>query len=692
MILGVARRPWGRRAALIFAGVLGPVAGLVALDRLFPPDLGRIEQRSTVVLDSEGRLLRAFPSAQDTWRLPTRPDQVAPLYLALLRTVEDRRFGWHPGVDPLAALRAAGQAVRHGRVVSGASTLPMQAARLLRPKPRTLAAKLEEAARAVQLQARLGRDGVLEAYLTLAPFGGAIEGVAAASLAWFGKEPRHLSAAEAALLVALPQSPERLRPDRFPEQARAARDRVLARAAAHGVIAPDVARAAMAEPVPTVQRALPMAAPHLAQRLAAESGRGAVIRTSVDGRLQRALEDLGRAQAARLEPGADLAILVVAHRDRRLIAHLGSADWRARQLDLTQAVRSPGSTLKPLIYAVAFDDLSLHPGTLMSDSPQRFGDWLPQNFDRDYHGLVTAREALQRSLNVPAVQVLERVGPARLVALLRQAGITPSLPGTAEPGLPLALGGLGLRLVDLAILYAALADGGRVQPIAERADQKIPAPRRLVGEAAARTVVDILDGSPAPDGIATGRAVARPRPVAFKTGTSFGFRDAWTVGSSADYTVAVWVGRPDGAPRPGELGRSAAAPLLFRVFDLLPPDRAPRPAVAQPDHSLFHRTPPLALARLGPEGEAGGAAGARPERLRILFPPDGATVEPLAEGVALSAAGGRPPYRWVANNAPLAERAAFWRPDGAGFARLVVVDATGRRAAATIRVSVPGRE
>lgn len=673
----------------ILAAVLA--AGF-ALDRLTPPDLGRLTGRSTVVVDTEGRLLRPFATAEGTWRLPTRPDQVDPLYLAMLMAVEDRRYGWHPGVDPLAVGRAVVQAMRHGRVVSGASTLTMQTARLLAPKRRTLAAKLTEAARAVQLQARLGRDGVLETYLTLAPFGGALEGVTAASLAWFGKEPRHLSPAEAALLVALPQSPERLRPDRRAEAARAARDRVLDRVAASGVIGRDVAEAAKAEPVPTAQRAMPMLAPHLAERLATAAGRGSMVRTRIDSAVQRGLENLGRAHAARLEPGTDMAVVILANRDRRLLAHLGSADWRLRQLDLSQALRSPGSALKPFIYAVAFDDLSLHPGTLMPDMPQRFGDWSPQNFDHEFHGTVTAREALQRSLNIPAVLALEKVGPARLMALLRLAGTNLAFPSNGEPGLPLALGGVGIRLTDLAMLYAALSDGGRVLPVSMLAGEPVPMPKRLVGEAAARAVIDVLEGSPAPDGIATGAGVSRARRIAFKTGTSFGFRDAWTVGSSADYTVAVWVGRPDGAPRPGEMGRSAAAPLMFRAFDMLPPDRAPRPTPSQPDHAMFHRQPPPALIRLNPAGDGGATGPSRTDPLRILFPPDGATVESVDDGIGLNAAGGRPPYRWAVNGRPLAENANFWQPDGNGFSRLVVIDSDGRRHTVNIRVVIPGRD
>lgn len=661
------------------------MAMLIA-DRVFPPDLSKLRDHSTVVLDAQGDLLRAFPAAGDVLRLPVRLDQVDPLYVAMLKAAEDRRFGLHPGIDPLAALRATIQAARHGRVVSGASTLSMQLARLLNPKPRTLAAKLTEMVRAVQLQAHLGRDGVLTAYMTLAPFGGALEGVQAASWAWFGKPPARLSPAEAALLATLPQSPERLRPDRFASAARAARDRILDRAAAAGVIDRATAQAAKADPVPVDQHPLPMHAPHLAQRLAMAAKPGSILATLVDGKLQRALERLGQAQKRHFADGADLAVVVLANKDRRVLAHLGSGDWLSRQVDLTQARRSPGSTLKPFIYAVAFDDLSLHPGTLISDMPQRFGDWRPRNFDHDFHGTVTAREALQRSLNIPAVQILEKIGPVRFAALVRLCGIDLSFPSAEDPGLPLALGGVGIRLDDLASLYAGLADDGRILPPSLLRTEAPPPPRVLVGPAAARAVIEVLEDSPSPNGIATGIGVARPRRIAFKTGTSFGFRDAWTVGVSADYTVAVWVGRADGAPRLGATGRETAAPIMFKVFDLLPPDHGPRPAPRHPGHALFQAMPPPALAHLHQDCSLPG----RPsEPLRILFPPDGAVVESLKDGVSLSAAGGDPPFQWVVDGAPLTAGAAFWLPQGNGFSHIVVVDQQGRRAEASIRVQMP---
>ncbi|MGE4278574.1 MAG: penicillin-binding protein 1C [Magnetospirillum sp.] len=669
---------------LLTIGALVLVVAAALADLLLPPDLGRLQGASVVVEDRAGRLLRPFASPDGTWRMGADPARVSPLYLSMLREMEDRRFGWHPGIDPLAMIRASVQMLARGRVVSGGSTLTMQLARLLTPKPRTLGAKLTEMARAVQLQMRLGRDGVLAGYLTLAPFGGALEGVRAASLAWFGREPDHLSPAQAALLVALPQSPERLRPDRNPVAAKAARDRVLDRAAQAGIIAADVAASAKDEALPVAMLDMPMVAPHLSSRLAAQAS-GTVVRTTIDGTLQRTAENMVETQSRFWPDNAEMAVMVVANDGRRVVVHVGSAQWRRCQIDLTRAMRSPGSTLKPFIYALAFDDLSLHPATLVVDSPRRFGTWMPRNFDQDSHGEMPVREALQRSLNVPAVQALELVGPARLATLLRQSGAELAFPPLAEPSLPLALGGVGMKLADLVMLYAGLGEDGRVRKLVTLEGQKPDSGTVLVGQAAARAVLRILEAAPAPPGVVSANVARRGRAIAFKTGTSYGFRDAWAIGVSKDYTVGVWVGRPDGVPRPGEYGLASAAPMLFQIFDQLPPESGARPMPAQPDHALYHGQPPLALARLRPPDDDGGPR-ERTQRPRLLFPLDGSEVEPIGAGIALMAQGGTPPLRWLADGRPLPLGAGFWQPEGPGFSRLTVVDSQGRQASATIRV------
>jgi penicillin-binding protein 1C len=678
-----------RRGAVLAAGLGLALPGLAALalavaDRLLPPPLERLARPSTQVLDRDGGLLRPFATEQGTWRLPVALEAVDPLYLDLLLAVEDRRFWWHPGVDPLALARAAGQAIGRGRVVSGASTLTMQVARLLEPRPRTLVAKAIEALRALQLEWRLGKRGVLEAYLALAPMGGNLEGVRAGSLAWLGREPERLSPAEAALLVALPQAPARLRPDHDPTAARRARDRVLARAVAAGRLDPAGAAAARAAAVPEARRPMPFLAPHLAEQRARAAAPGAILRTTLDGELQRAVERLARDQLDRLPAPVDLAALVVEPASGAVRALLGSGDWgdrrRAGMLDLTRAVRSPGSTLKPFVYGLAFDAGLAHPGTLVRDQPLRFEGWAPGNFDGGFDGDLSIREALQRSLNLPAVQVAERVGPLVIARRLGLAGLRLELgPAAAAPGLPLVLGGVGTRLVDLAQAYTAIARDGTA--VALRDDPAAPvAPLEpLLAPDTARAVAAILAETPRPAGIPAGA-----RRVAYKTGTSHRFRDGWAIGFDGGHLVAVWIGRADGGSCAPCNGPGGAAPLLFRILALLPE----RPLPPLPPGHPLGGPPPPALARLE----------ARPHTLaeapRIAFPVPGSTVL-LAPGepLPLRASGGRAPYRWLVDEVPLAptgrRREASWRPEEDGFAELRVVDAAGRSAAATIRIERP---
>lgn len=686
------RVAWRRALAALVPLVL---IAVLALDRALPPDLARARAVSPVVVDAGGRPLRTFASPDDTWRLATRVDQVDPLYLAMLTTVEDRRFALHAGVDPLALVRAVAQWVRHGRVVSGASTLTMQTARLLAPRSRTVAAKLIEMVRALQLEARLSKERILGLYLTLAPMGGTLEGVRAGSLAWFGKEPRHLTPAEAALLVALPRAPSRLRPDRHPAAARRARDRVLDRALAAGLIDRAAWRAARAAPVPTVRRPMPFRAPLLARRLHAADPGALHIATPIDGRLQDDLAALAGRMAGELDPRASLAILVVDHRDRAVRAYVGSADFfdpaRRGQVDLVTALRSPGSTLKPLLYALAFDENRLHPETLIRDVPTDFGGYAPANFRHRHLGEVSARTALQQSLNVPAVAVLEALGPARVAARLRRAGLTLRFgPDNGEAGLPLALGGVGVGLGDLTALYAALAGDGHVRPLVLRNDRPAPAgdPHALAGAVARAQVADILATGPRPGTVLADAARARARGIAYKTGTSYGFRDAWALGWDGRHVVGVWVGRPDGSPSPGRFGRNTAAPVLFAVFDRLAPVPIAGPPADTPER------PPPALARFRRADRALAQADQSPPR--ITWPPHGGVLEVDMEGgpLALVAEGGRRPLRWLVDGRPVAghpfRRQVSWTPPGLGFVTVTVIDADGRADRTRVRLVRPG--
>src|SRR5581483_5722843 len=502
-LAAMRRRLCGIAAAAALALALALAAGYLALP---PPALDRARLLSALVVARDGSILRGFLSADGKWRLPVEPEAVDPLYRRMLIAAEDRHFALHPGVDPAAAVRAAAQFAWRGHVVSGASTLTMQAVRLLERRPRTLAAKLAEMGEALALDRRLGKDGVLALYLTLAPFGGNLEGVRAASLAYFGKEPRLLSPAEAALLVAIPRAPERLRPDRHPEAARRARDAVLRRMAGLGLVAPESLAEAIAEPVPARRLAMPFHAPHLAHDLVAADPFTARIATTIDPLLQRQVEALLKREAAALDPQATLAALVIDNRRRAVVAYVGNADFAAAArhgtLDMARGLRSPGSALKPFIYAMAFDRLILHPETLVEDRPSRFGDYAPTDFDGNFLGTVSAREALQYSLNVPAVAVLDRLGAGRFAAALAAAGIGLKLPASgAEPGLATALGGAGITLADLATLYTALSHDGRVAPLRYREDQPPGRETALFGPAAAWYVNDILANAPPPPGV-----------------------------------------------------------------------------------------------------------------------------------------------------------------------------------------------
>nr|WP_240539877.1 penicillin-binding protein 1C [Salinarimonas soli] len=665
------------------------------VDALGPLDLTAAEARSTVVLDRDGRLLRPYAAADGRWRLPVAAGDVDPRFIAFLKAYEDRGFDEHRGVEPLALMRAAGQWLRHGRVVSGGSTLTMQVARLLEPRDeRTPRAKARQIVRAVQLERRFSKTEILDLYLALAPYGGNLEGVRAASLAYFGREPKRLSNGEAALLVGLPQAPEARRPDRFAAAARRARDRVLDRAMARGLITPADAEAARAEPVPDERRPFPMLAAHAADAALSERPGERVHRLPIDGRLQASLEALAREGAERQGPRLSAAILVVDNATGEVRAHVGSAGYLASErggaLDMTASPRSPGSALKPFIYGLAFESGLAHPETMLDDRPSRFGTYAPENFDLTFQGTVTARRALQLSLNVPAVELLAEIGPPRFLARLRQAGAELFLPAEAAPGLAVGLGGLGITLSDMARLYAGLARGGEVPPLVRRLGgaPATPGGLAIADPVAAWYVADILRGAPPPDNALAGR-------IAFKTGTSYGYRDAWAVGFDRRVTIAVWLGRPDNAAVPGLTGRVAAAPLLFDAFARFGGEPEP---VIRPPHVLLATSatlpPPLRHIRKDQPKTVASTVAAP---LKIAFPPEGARVDlGLASAgadlaaLALKAQGGVLPLTWLVNGAPVGSasprRQSLWRPDGAGFARVSVIDATGATDSVTVRV------
>lgn len=677
-------------AGLIMVGVLA--AWIVSLG---PLPLEQARQVSATIIDRNGKLLRAYAMADGRWRLPVDARTgVDPAYLKLLLAYEDRRFYSHGGVDPLALGRAAFQLVTRGHIVSGGSTITMQLARLMEPRrERSVYAKLRQVVRALELERQLTKDQILDLYLALAPFGGNLEGVRAASIAYFGKEPKRLSLAKSALLVALPQSPETRRLDRYPDMARKARDRVLDRMVDDNNVSNEDAVQARAVAVPRLRKPMPILAPHSADQAMATVKDTPVIKLTLDSSLQKVLEALARDRAIALGPNISVALIAVDNDSGDVLARVGSPDYfderHAGQVDMTRAVRSPGSTLKPFIYGLAFEDGLVHPESLIDDRPIRFGSYAPENFDMTFQGTVPVRKALQLSLNVPAIALLDRVGSSRLSSRLKQAGVNLVLPKDEAPGLAMGLGGVGITLQDLAQLYSGLARLGDTRPLREimNASGDVRDSLRLMDQVAAWQVGNVLIGTPPPENGVHNR-------IAFKTGTSYGYRDAWSVGFDGRITIAVWVGRPDGAPVPGLVGRTAAAPILFDAFARTGKLPAALPKPPKGTLMASNAKLPLPLRRFRPVGEL--VRTGSDQAPRIQFPLNGSRIDvDRANGAQFSAmpvkvAGGVLPMTMLVNGVSVGEidsrRQRLVDPPGPGFARLTVIDATGAADTVVIRI------
>lgn len=669
--LGWTRRRWRRLAcAAVVGGPLAAVGAFLLLDGIFPYPLERlaIERPSPQVTARDGTPLLETVAVDEQWRIPVGLASVAPHVIEATIAVEDERFRRHHGVDPLSIVRAVGQNISAGEVVSGASTITMQLCRLVEPRPRTFRSKLIEAFRAVQVERALTKDEILEAYLNHAPYGGNVVGIEAAARAWCGKGADELSLAEAALLAGLPQGPSILRPDRYPDRARLRRATVLARMHAEGFIDAETARRAAAEPivVPDVDRTV--RAPHAAWLALSRDPTGGrtAIDLSVQAVLARAVEG-----ALDLPDGVQVAVVAIEIESGAVRGLVGSRDHSAPfegQVNGATARRSPGSALKPFIYATAFARGRLAPEDPLPDVPIERGGWRPRNFDGEFRGSVSASVALRDSLNVPAILVTERLGLVEVLGVIERCGIPLPTAAAQRGGLACATGALEVTLLDLTDGYATLGRGGRALPATLREAEA----RLRLTEGSAGTEVLPRSACREIDAILGRRTGGLDSPwFVAKTGTSSRRRDAWAVGHNGRFAIGVWVGRFSGAGDPWLEGARAAMPILEGLFE----DPTLASAVASP-------APPPRVARrpfVFAEGDE------RP--LRIVGPTEGeerlasdgtVTVRPRAEG-------GRPPYTWLLDGRALdAPRAVV----PTGEHELRCVDAEG--AAAIVRFSVVG--
>ncbi len=589
-----ALRRWrflARAAALLLAGA---VIGGLAAAWLVPLPSHLADGGSTVIEFRDGTAAFVFLSPDEKWRIPATLEEIDPAYLRALVALEDQRFLQHHGVDPSAIVRAAFQNLSAGRVVSGASTLSMQLARILEPHPRSLRYKVIEALRAMQLELRLSKRQILGAYLTFVPYGRNLEGIEAASLAYFGHRPTNLSPAEIATLLAVPQDPN----DRFPTpghlpRLRAARDQIARRLLDAEALPRGRSKLASPQqlfaevtalPPPSEMQPFPRLAPHAAAWLRTQLKDRTRLRTTLDQGTQRIAERAMRSSRADAERrGAhNGALVVLDSATAEVRALVGNFDFfdpaHGGQIAGFAEARSPGSALKPFLYAMAIDRGLALPEFLVPDIPMRFGGYQPKNFDGTFSGLVRLEDALSQSLNLPFVELLSRFGSENFVGTLRSLGLTSLSSEPGHYGLSAIVGGIELTPLELSGLYAALARQGHYRPVRYLMDQLKQDESEIFSPGAAYLTVRALSRKDRPDFPARSRFTGAPSQVHWKTGTSFGHRDAWAAGSGAAHTAVVWLGNFDSKASPEITGSDAAGPILFDVLEALQePNALPRP-------------------------------------------------------------------------------------------------------------------
>lgn len=530
-------------------------ASFIVADYLFPLSIEQNKTTQTILAQDKTPLWR-FADENGIWRYNISLDEVPDYYLDVLLNYEDRYFYEHIGINPISLFRAAWQNISNKRIVSGGSTISMQVARMLYPHDRTLMGKLQQIFRTLQLEWHYSKKEILTLYINHAPYGGTIEGIGAASWSYFGKQPKQLTRSEAVLLAVLPQAPSRLRPDRYPQRAKQARDKVLDRLLEYQVWSPEIIEQVRKNEVWVYPRQAPHLAALLAQRLSQQYPNDNIIHSTIDSTLQYNLEDIASNRKRQLAAKSSLAILVVDHTDMSVKGYVGSADFndkeRFGQIDMIRVLRSPGSTLKPFMYAMAIDEGMIHSASLLQDVPRITSDYRPTNFDEDFYGPVSATDALTNSLNLPAVQLIELYGPKRFASKLASVGLPLESVGKT-PNISYILGGASLKMENLVSAYSAFVRHGKVSPL--RFTQTEPLiEKSLIGDGSAWITKQMLVNN---------------NLIAYKTGTSYGYRDAWAIGVNPRYIIGVWVGRPDGTPVAGQYGSVTAVPILQQVNTLL---------------------------------------------------------------------------------------------------------------------------
>ncbi len=553
--------------------LLGVIVLFFILNFIFPvPD--KIEY-STIITGNKGELLNAYLTSDEKWRMKTDLDEISPLLRKTIIAKEDKYFYKHPGINPLAVGRALFKNLFRMKRTSGASTITMQVARALEPGKRNLWAKCRESFRALQLEMKYSKDEILQMYLNLVPYGGNIEGVKTAAYLYFRKAPDHLSLAEITALSIIPNRPSTLVIGKYNDRVIAQRNRWLNKFAMDKVFSEKEIEDALAEPLIAGRNSVPHFVPHLAYKLKSQGRAETEIKTTIDLNTQlkteKIVSDYIRAQ--RIRNIRNASVVIVDNKTGKVISYLGSADFHdttdGGQVNGANSVRQPGSTLKPLLYALCFDEGLITPKTVLTDVPVNYEGYAPENYDKNFNGYVTAQYALEHSLNIPAVKNLKLLGHEKFIQKLGAANFTQIIKDRRKLGLSMILGGCGTTLEELTGLFAAFANNGRFTPLSFRQDEKRQQGKTLISPASAYMIHEILSKVNRPDFPLSWSATEHMPKIAWKTGTSYGRRDAWSIGYNKNFTVGVWVGNFSGVGIADLSGANIATPLLFKIFNTI---------------------------------------------------------------------------------------------------------------------------